>query len=349
MTQSDSPENKVPFKKKVWVAGFCFALIACLLLLFQQTIHVFILIIVGVLFSCYFRGLGKWIEQRTKLSAVFALVASVLGTFLLFSLFFYLIGNSIAQQTSELGKSFPELMDKAEEFLSNTEVGKELVAQFDALKDSEKLQEMASDVFKTTFGGFGDLYIILLIGIYFMISPKVYKEGLISLVPPKNKHTARRLIERITVDLTKWLFGRILAMSLVFVLTAIALAIVGLPMWLALAFIAGFLVFIPNFGPVIASIPALLVALSENVNTMIVVAIIYLVIQVSEGSFITPKLQNRLIKIPPALIILGQVFAGVLVGVWGLIFATPLVLIILVTVQELYSKPMNKRAGKAVF
>lgn len=71
-------------------------------------------------------------------------------------------------------------------------------------------------------------------------------------------------------------------------------------------------------------------------------------IQISEGSFITPKIQNRLVKIPPALIILGQIFAGTLIGVWGLVFATPLVLILKILVEELYIFPMQEKAAPSL-
>jgi len=268
---------------------------------------------------------------------------SVLGTILVFAGLFYVMGATVASQTSELTDSFPELLEKGEDFLENTETGKEIVVQFDKLKKSDGLKEFASGFFQSTFGGIGDLYIILLIGIYFTANPSIYKNGLLYLIPPKNRTKAEEVIQMISSDLTKWLFGKFVAMSIVFVFTAIALAIVGLPMWLALAFISGMLVFIPNFGPIISAVPTLLVALSEGGNMVWIVGLLYLVIQLTEGSVITPKLQNKLVKVPPAAIILGQIFAGTLIGVWGLVFATPIVLILKILIEELYIQPMQDR------
>ena len=65
-------------------------------------------------------------------------------------------------------------------------------------------------------------------------------------------------------NLKKWLKGKIFSMTVVMILTAIGLAIVGVPMWLVLAIIAGILNFIPNFGPLIAMIPAVLVAFMQG-------------------------------------------------------------------------------------
>jgi predicted PurR-regulated permease PerM len=138
--------------------------------------------------------------------------------------------------------------------------------------------------------------------------------------------------------LKKWLKGKIFAMFVVFVLTAVSLLIIGMPMWLVLAVIAGFLNFIPNFGPLIALIPAALVALMQSPGTAALVVVIYMVIQALESNFITPMVQHRLIEIPPALIIIAQLLIAPLTNGWGLILATPLMVIVIVVVKELYLK-----------
>ncbi len=109
-------------------------------------------------------------------------------------------------------------------------------------------------------------------------------------------------------------------------------------MWLVLALIAGLLNFIPNFGPLIAMIPAVLIALMQGPSTAAIVAGLYIVIQVVESNFITPMVQQKLISIPPALIISAQLLISPLTGGWGLVLATPLMLIVMILVQELYLK-----------
>jgi predicted PurR-regulated permease PerM len=116
-------------------------------------------------------------------------------------------------------------------------------------------------------------------------------------------------------------------------------------MWLALAIIAGILNFIPNFGPLIAMIPAVLVALTQSPVTAAIVVGLYILIQVVESNFITPTVQQKLVSIPPAMIIMAQLLIGPLAGGWGLVLATPLMLIIMILVQELYTKEMDKASG----
>lgn len=340
----DKSTSSLTFFQKITWGGIILALILSLFILFRATVHIFVLILVGALIACYFRGIGTFLERKTKLSITMAMTLSVVGTFILLSGIFYLMGATIVNQATELQEAFPELLEKGENFLETTDLGKEITTQFEKMKDSDDLSNFISDFFKTSFGGIGDLYVILLVGIYFTASPKIYRKGIIVLVPPHKREKAAGLLDQLSSGLTKWLFGKFFSMALVFVLTAIALAIVGIPMWLALSFLAGLLVFIPNFGPIMAAIPALLVALSQSTEMAITVGIIYIVIQVSEGSFITPKVQQRLIAIPPALIILGQIFGGTLIGAWGVVFATPIVLILMILLKELYIKPMERKA-----
>ena len=138
--------------------------------------------------------------------------------------------------------------------------------------------------------------------------------------------------------LTKWLKGKIFSMFVVFILTAIGLVIMGIPMWLVLSLIAGLLSFVPNFGPLIALIPAVLIGLMEGPTTALMVLGLYMLVQVLESNLITPQIQQRLINIPPALIIIAQLVMSVLIGGWGLVLATALTAIVMVVLQELYIK-----------
>lgn len=74
----------------------------------------------------------------------------------------------------------------------------------------------------------------------------------------------------------------------------------------------------------------------------LLVAGLYIVVQVLESNFITPQIQKRLVSIPPALIIIAQLMMGVLTGGWGLIVATPLILILITVTGELYIKKQHK-------
>src|SRR5690606_31418731 len=202
-------------------------------------------------------------------------------------------------------------------------------------------------LFSSTFGYLGDFIIIIVIGIFFTASPNLYLNGIVQLVPPRKRDKAEDVLEKLATGLKKWLAGRFLAMLAVFILTSIGLSILGVPMWFTLAVIAGLLNFIPNFGPILASIPAVLMALSISPTTAALVAGLYLVVQLLESGIINPLAQKKLVKIPPALIIISQLLVGAMTGIWVIILATPIVLIIIIIVRELYVRPMNERRKTA--
>jgi predicted PurR-regulated permease PerM len=202
----------------------------------------------------------------------------------------------------------------------------------------DKAQAFAGEFFQSTFGVLGDIYVILFIGIFFTISPKTYTKGMVVLIPPRGQEKADQVLDKLGEQLLNWLKGKLFSMFVVFVLTAIGLAIIGIPLWLVLALLAGLISFIPNFGPLIAFIPALLVALMQSPQTAALVAGLYIIIQFIESNFITTLVQKKLLNMPPALIIIAQLIMGLLTGAWGLVLATPLIVIVIVLVQELYLK-----------
>ena len=144
---------------------------------------------------------------------------------------------------------------------------------------------------------FGDLYVVLFIGIFFTVSPKTYSNGVVKLIPTNSQDKANEVLNKLGEQLCNWLKGKLLPMLIVFFLTAIGLAALGIPLWLVLAFLAGLLSFIPNFGPTIALIPAVLLTLSQSPEKALLVIGFYMLIQFIESNFITTLIQKKLINI----------------------------------------------------
>ena len=104
----------------------------------------------------------------------------------------------------------------------------------------------------------------------------------------------------------------------------------------ALALIAGVLNFIPNFGPIVALIPGVLLASMQGPNTALIVAAIYIVVQIFQSAVTQPLIQQKMVDIPPALTIFAQVAFGMLAGFWGVLMATPIVALLIKIVNRLY-------------
>lgn len=335
-------ETDLSYQKKVWIKGGIYGFIIVLLLLVKATFGVFLLILAGSLIAVFFTGLSGVIHRKTKWKEGICLAISVVGTLVLIMGLFWLIGAKVQSQIAELSDTLPETIENAKAHLNQSAVGQKVVSKISSQGSMKKAQAVVGTVFQSTFGVFGDIYVVLFLGIFFTISPKIYKEGIVKLVPAQGKQKAQATLHQLESNLKKWLKGKFFSMFVVFMLTLFGLLVIGMPMWLVLALTAGILNFIPNFGPLIAMIPAVLVALMQGPTTAAIVAGLYILVQVAESNFITPMVQQKLISIPPALIIIAQMLIAPLTGGWGLILATPLMIIVIVLVQELYIKRQKK-------
>ena len=342
MPQNDRSETGYSFPQKVWITGSIFALIVVILLLLKTLFSVLLLILAGILIAVFFQGLSSLIERKTKWKPSVSLAISVTGSLLILIGLFWLIGAKVQAQVTELSKTLPATIEHAKAQLTRSSFGKQLVESASSPKAQDNAKDLASTFFKSTFGVLADVYVVWFLGIFLTVSPQVYKKGVLELVPKKQRPKAGDVLEKFNDSLKKWLKGKIFSMLIVFALTAIGLAIMGMPMWLTLAIIAGLLNFIPNFGPLLAMIPAVLVAFMQGPEKALLVAGLYILVQLAESNFITPQIQKKLVSIPPALIIMAQLVMGVLTGGWGLLLATPLMLILMVLLRETYIKSLNE-------
>jgi predicted PurR-regulated permease PerM len=136
--------------------------------------------------------------------------------------------------------------------------------------------------------------------------------------------------------LQSWLVAKLFEMLLIGGLTTLGLWLLGIELALVLGLIAGLLSFIPNIGPVLSVIPAVLLASLEGTRTMLYVVGLYTIVQALESYVFTPWMQQRIVSVPPALTISMQLLFGLLAGTLGLLLATPLVAVGMVLVRMLY-------------
>jgi predicted PurR-regulated permease PerM len=339
--QIKGQEDNLSFQQKVWLVCGITALFVVLIWFFVVTFNVFLLILAGALIALFFHGFAELIQRKLRLTHKVALLISIITTFVIIILVFWFMGAKVQQQVTEMSKNLPTIIENAKKQLSTTSIGKKFIEKNSSDDIYNKGYSFISKFFNSTFGVFTDIYIVLFLGLFFTAAPKTYINGFLMLIPRKAQSRTKATIDKIGFQLTKWLKGQILAMVIVAILKGIALTALGIPMAVTLALIAGILNFVPNFGPLISMFPAILIALTLGINKAIVVTIVYLIIQIFEGNVITPSIQQKLINMPAALIIIAQLFMGLLSGAWGLILATPLVAILIIVVQETYVKKMH--------
>lgn len=166
----------------------------------------------------------------------------------------------------------------------------------------------------------------------------------------KAEDRAAEFVDKVEMQIGRWLRGEVLLMFIVGTAVYIGLSILGVPYALPLALFAGLMEIAPNIGPLISAIPAILVGLTVSPLMAVAVAVLYIFIQQAENSLLIPQIMKKATGINP-LITIVLVLAGYrLGGAGGAIMAIPMFLIAKVVIVEYYrvkSKKLPFGIGKA--
>jgi predicted PurR-regulated permease PerM len=328
--------SELPFSKKVWIAGGIFSLIIVGLLLFKTLFAVILLALTGMLLAVYFHGFSHLIHRKFHWSPRLCVFLSVLINIILLAGFFWFVGARLQKQVAELSDTLPQTIQNLKQQLSESDMGSKLLNYISNAGRTINVESIAKKFFSGSFGVLSDLYVVILFAIFFTADPMLYKKGFIRLLPPKAKHKGEKLFDELNSVLKKWIKSQIIGFFFIAVFTGVGLWILGMPLILTLALIAGILNLIPNFGPLIALIPAALLGLMESPSTALIVACIYIGVQIIQTAVTQPIIQQKMVSLPPALTIFAQVALGIVAGFWGVLLASPIVVIVLKVVDRLY-------------
>jgi predicted PurR-regulated permease PerM len=138
------------------------------------------------------------------------------------------------------------------------------------------------------------------------------------------------------INLRWWLLGQGLLMVIIGITTTLSLWLLCIPGALTLGVLAGLLELVPFIGPWLSAIPAVLMALLISPWTAVLVALLFLALHILEGYVLLPLMQRRVVLLPPALTLLGQVLLGEVLGLLGLFVAAPLTVCAVVLMKMLY-------------
>ena len=193
----------------------------------------------------------------------------------------------------------------------------------------------------SAFSVLASLVILVFTGLYVAAEPGLYRRGVLWLLPPRDRKKGDAALKSVGHTLTFWLAGQLVSMTLIGVLNGLGLWALGIPLPFVLGVITALLTFIPNFGPIFATLLPLLLAFSvpgryfHGGALILAVIALHAGIQTVESYLITPMIQKRAVEMPPALLIFAQLVMGSLIGVVGVAVAAPLVAAITAASKEL--------------
>lgn len=335
----NQPERKETAQRALVSVAVAVSIVIVLALLWYA-IDLVLLAFFSVLIAILLRSPASWLARHTPLRPGWAL--GLVGVLLLAMLLGggALFGKAVAAQTVELSKQVPQILESIRDELRKYEWAN-LVFELsqDAAEQSGQsfgFVGKGMQIIGSTFGALGNVIIVIFIATFLAAQPQVYMSGLLRLVAIKRRDRVREVLETIGHVLQRWLVGQAFLMLLVGLTTGTGLFLLGVPLALPLGILAGLLEFVPYFGPIIAGVPAVLIAFSQGPDVAIKVIILYVSVQSALGYLVEPFVQHKAVYLPPALIIFSQILLGLLVGGLGLAVATPLAAATMVALNMLY-------------
>ena len=334
----DEGRDKI-FIKKLLVSVGVVCLTVFLLAVFYFTFDVLLLIFAAALLAIFLRGLADILSRYINISEGWSvLLVSVLLTAVLAGAIAFLAPD-VAEQVRHLREELPKSAAAAGNYISQYGWGRALIEQLPSIEtvrsnvSASTLLSGVGGFFSSTIGAIGNFFIVILLAIYLASEPRFYCRGFTNLFPLDKRTRVREVLFAISDTLRWWLIGSMIFIGL---LTWIGLSILGVPLALTLGLIAGLLSFIPNFGPIISALPALLLAFIDSPIKAVYVLALFVGVQLIESNLVTPLIERETVELPPALTIVFQLALAVLVGGLGLVLATPLLAVIMVLVQMVY-------------
>lgn len=328
-------EPNKPQPRAPWVA---WAIGASAVLAALAFAHVVVLLgFAAVVLAVFLRGAADWVAARTRLSPGLALAAVLVALFGLSLGFVALLVPAVEEQLADLSRRVPEAVGQLERALERTDWGSAVRDRlWDLLDPDEGLLANARLLFGGALGFVGGGLMILFVGIYLAAESRWYTDGLLRLWPPGVRERRRAVLEACAQALRGWVLAQAVSMAVLGVASYIGLTLLGIPLPLLLALLTAALTFIPYLGPLISVIPPILLALALEPVRAIWVALFYLVLQNVEGYLLTPMVQRKAIRLPPALLLFTQVLFATLFGFVGVLIAAPWLVATLAFVRIVY-------------
>jgi len=333
--------NVYDYTKRVAITAFVVLLIATAFYILGKHLYFFLLVFAGILFAVIFCGMTDWLVQKVHLKRSIALFLAVVFFFGVIIGAFWLVAPTVGQQVQEMKETIPQALSKLESWLNQYGWGQKIVEKIpdnfnSVVPQSSTVLTKVSGIFSSTLSFLADVLIVLVTALFFAANPSMYTKGVAKLFPVHKRSRILEVLDNCYHTLKLWLLGMLAAMTITGVTAAIGYSLIGLPLAFALALLAFFAEFIPNVGPALAGVPAVLVGFTVSTQMAVYALLVYLFIQTVQSYIVTPLIFQKTVDIPPALLLFFQVLLGIMQGAIGLLLAAPLLAVMLVIVKELY-------------
>ena len=345
-------------------------LLACVIFMFQKVSFIFtplkvlfqVVILPGVLASIAYYLLRPLLGllERWRIPRIWGILLLYIGAIGILTLLVLLVYPFLRDQFTNLAKEFPEyfmaLTQNTVDYLNNSRITEyldkmnfnynEVVNNFTTdmvktVKDTATnlAQGVASGItgFVSTLTGIVlSLVTVPFILFYLLKDGEKLPNFILKMCPPRMRKEVHEIFHDMDKQISSYIQGQILVSMCIGSMVTIGFLIIGMKYALLLGFLAMITSVVPYLGPVIAITPAVIIALVTSPFMLIKLAIVWTVVQLIEGKFISPQIMGKSLSIHPITIIFVLLTAGSLFGVPGVILGIPGYAIFKVLVTHLF-------------
>lgn len=314
----------------------------------HELVALLVILVITIIIAIPLSATADAFERRGIPRVFGALLALLLGLGALAGVL-ALIVPTFVEQGQRVIDAIPSTFDTVRFRISDAtgteagEVGNRLQKYVQGYVDEPvRLIGPAAQVGLGIVGLLGTFLVVLLTAFYIALRPQPLIDGMLSLFPARRREDAARVLTEIRSSWLGWLRGVGIDILVSGALLYAGLMLVGLDFALVFAVVGALFVVVPYFGAVAGGIPPVLFALADSPGKAALVFGVYLLVQQIEGNVIVPVIMSRQVALHPAVIIIGVVVVGRVIGFAGLVVAVPLISATLILVRALWVEPMAR-------
>ncbi|MFJ7756025.1 AI-2E family transporter [Peribacillus muralis] len=271
--------------------------------------------------------LTEFIPRTISIFTVFLIILGLIGSVSYFGSpivvdQFQKLSEDLPNKVKEISKESEDIIQENDFGIVNTEALKENAGKH--LKEySEKILVNITTVFTTITSVLTVLIITPFILFYFLKDGDKLRPFLLKYIPSDVEAEGNTILKDVDKTLSTYIIGQFIVSLVIGTLMYIGYLIIDLDYALVLALLAMIFTVVPFLGPLISILPALFIALQQDVGMAVKVLIVLTIVQQVEGHLVTPNIMGKRLNIHPLTIILLLLAAGSIYGFIGILIAIP--------------------------
>jgi len=305
--------------------------------LFLQLRSIVLLVVVALVFAGTFNPLVEWMERR-GIKRLYALTLLFVGLLLATSLLIFLTVPPFFEQLTQIVRDAPHHRDQLIALLQQRDFTAPLARALQNAGLAQTFTRIENSLVGYTpeiLTALGWAVTTLFLAFYLLADGKRMQGTVYAIVPRDYHMRLARILQNLEAIVGGYMRGQLITSVAIGVFTYLLLVICGVPNALSLALFAAVVDVIPFIGGLLATAPAVLVALSNGLPTGLVVLLALFIYQEFENRILVPKVYGRALRLAPVTVVLALLAGGLLLGVIGALLALPIAAGLQMMVAEL--------------